>query len=130
MGGPFSSMDLKKLYIEHAIYPAMTLLQAQPGLRLPCGPEFRRADRGRPRLHVPGGAPPCNGGKQLRGAAGSPDLGPAAPGQPGLVACLIGKTMPHLRVVLDYMARWDETPCPCGRTLPVLEDLQRMALSE
>ena len=57
---------------------------------------------------------------------------PAAPGQPGLVAvtCLIGKTMPHLRVVLDYMARWDETPCPCGRTLPVLEDLQRMAPSE
>lgn len=54
---------------------------------------------------------------------------PAAPGRLGLVAvtCLIGETMPHLRVVLDYMARWDDTPCPCGRTLPVLADLQQRA---
>ena len=54
---------------------------------------------------------------------------PVLPGQRGLVAGtdLLDRTMPHLRVVLDYMARWDETPCPCGRTLPVLADLQQMA---
>lgn len=54
---------------------------------------------------------------------------PAAPGRLGLVAVtsLVNETMPHLRVVLDYMARWDESPCPCGRTLPALADLQKMA---
>ncbi len=57
---------------------------------------------------------------------------PAAPGRLGLVAVtgLCSKTMPHLRVVLDYMARWQEGTCPCGRTLPVLEDLQQMAPAE
>lgn len=56
----------------------------------------------------------------------------AAPGQPGLVTVtgLCNETMPHLRVVLDYMARWSEAPCPCGRTLPVLEDLRQTAPSE
>ncbi len=53
------------------------------------------------------------------------------PGKPGLVAVtdLVGETMPHLRVVLDYMAVLDEEPCPCGRTLPVLRHLQAMAPS-
>lgn len=56
---------------------------------------------------------------------------PAAPGQRGLVAVtdLVGQTMPHLRVVLDYMAAMPEKPCPCGRTLPVLEGLEKMAPS-
>lgn len=54
---------------------------------------------------------------------------PAAPGQQGLVAVtdLVGRTMPHLRVVLDYMASMLEAPCPCGRTLPILEGLQKIA---
>ncbi len=54
---------------------------------------------------------------------------PAAPGKPGLltVTDLVGRTMPHLRVVLNYMATLREEPCPCGRTLPVLEDLRKMA---
>ena len=56
---------------------------------------------------------------------------PVLPGQRGMVAVtdLLDKTMPHLRVLVDYMARWDEEPCPCGRTLPVLTDLQQMAPS-
>ena len=56
---------------------------------------------------------------------------PAAPGQRGLVAVtdLVGQTMPHLRVVLDYMASMPDKPCPCGRTLPVLEGLEKMAPS-
>ena len=56
---------------------------------------------------------------------------PAAPGQCGLVAVtdLVGDTMPHLRVVLDYMASLSDKPCPCGRTLPVLEHLEKMAPS-
>jgi len=54
---------------------------------------------------------------------------PVLPGQRGLVAVtdLLDCTMLHLRVMVDYMARWDETPCPCGRTLPVLTDLQQVA---
>lgn len=56
---------------------------------------------------------------------------PVPPGKPGLVAVtdLVGETMPHLRVVLDYMAVQDDTPCPCGRTLPVLKHLQAVAPS-
>lgn len=56
---------------------------------------------------------------------------PVPPGKPGLVAVtdLVGETMPHLRVVLDYMAVQEEAPCPCGRTLPVLAHLQAMAPS-
>lgn len=56
----------------------------------------------------------------------------AAPDRPGLVTVtgLCNEIMPHLRVVLDYMARWSNTPCPCGRTLPVLEDLRQTAPSE
>lgn len=51
---------------------------------------------------------------------------PVAPGKPGLLAVtdLVGETMPHLRVILDYTARWAGTPCPCGRTMPVLEGLE------
>ena len=54
---------------------------------------------------------------------------PMAPGQRGLVAVtnLLDETMPHLRVILDYMGTLDPDPCPCGRTLPVLKDLQKMA---
>lgn len=56
-------------------------------------------------------------------------LAPVAPGKPGLlvVTDLVGETMPHLRVILDYMARWAEMPCPCGRTMPVLEGLEACA---
>lgn len=54
---------------------------------------------------------------------------PVAPGQRGLVAVtnLLDDTMPHLRVILDYMAAMPPDPCPCGRTLPVLTDLEPMA---
>lgn len=57
---------------------------------------------------------------------------PVPPGHRGLVAVtdLVGQTMPHLRVVLDFMATMPDTPCPCGRTLPVLEGLEKMAPSE
>ena len=53
-------------------------------------------------------------------------LTPVLPGRRGLVAVtgLVNDTMPHLRLVLNYSAQWDDTPCPCGRTLPVLKDLQ------
>jgi len=56
---------------------------------------------------------------------------PVAPGQLGMVAVtdLLDTTMPHLRVLVDYMARWDPEPCACGRTLPVLTDLRQMAPS-
>ena len=57
---------------------------------------------------------------------------PVPPGKVGLVAVtdLVGETMPHLRVILDYTARWSETPCPCGRTMPVLEELAAVAPAE
>ena len=54
---------------------------------------------------------------------------PEPPGRRGLVAVtnLLDETMPHLRVILDYMGTLDTAPCPCGRTLPVLKDLQKLA---
>lgn len=57
---------------------------------------------------------------------------PVAPGKPGLVAVtdLVDRTMPHLRVVLNFMAVMDEEPCPCGRTLPVLKHLRATAPTE
>ena len=57
---------------------------------------------------------------------------PVAPGKPGLVAVtdLVDRTMPHLRVVLNFMAVLDEEPCPCGRTLPVLKHLRATAPME
>ena len=57
---------------------------------------------------------------------------PVAPGQRGLltVTNLLDETMPHLRVILDYMAVLDPEPCPCGRTLPVLKHVQKLAPAE
>ena len=57
---------------------------------------------------------------------------PVAPGKPGLVAVtdLVDRTMPHLRVVLNFMAELDDSPCPCGRTLPVLKHLRATAPME
>ena len=54
---------------------------------------------------------------------------PVAPGQRGLVAVtnLLDETMPHLRVILDLMATMPEMTCPCGRTLPILADVQKLA---
>lgn len=54
---------------------------------------------------------------------------PVAPGKQGLVTVtdLVGRTMPHLRVVLNFMAELDDTPCACGRTLPVLKHLRATA---
>lgn len=54
---------------------------------------------------------------------------PAAPGQRGLVTVtnLLDETMPHLRVILDYIASMPAETCPCGRTLPVLENVQKVA---
>lgn len=53
---------------------------------------------------------------------------PVSPGQRGLIAVtnLLDETMPHLRVILDYTAIRRQEPCPCGRTLPVLEHVQRV----
>ena len=47
-----------------------------------------------------------------------------------LLRLLFRETMPHLRVVLDFMAVMDEQPCPCGRTLPVLKHLRPTAPTE
>ena len=54
---------------------------------------------------------------------------PVPPGERGLVAVtnLLDETMPHLRVILDYFGSLSPEPCPCGRTLPVLENLQKVA---
>ena len=54
---------------------------------------------------------------------------PVPPGHRGLltVTNLLDETMPHLRVILDYMASLSDVPCPCGRTLPVLENLEKVA---
>lgn len=54
---------------------------------------------------------------------------PVPPGQRGLVAVtnLLDETMPHLRVILNCMAAMPETPCPCGRTLPILTQVQAIA---
>ena len=54
---------------------------------------------------------------------------PMPDGKRGLVTVtnLLDETMPHLRVILDYMGTLDTEPCPCGRTLPVLKDLQKTA---
>jgi len=54
---------------------------------------------------------------------------PVAPGQRGLVAVtnLLDETMPHLRVILDYIASMPDKTCPCGRTLPILENVQKLA---
>ena len=54
---------------------------------------------------------------------------PVPPGHRGLltVTNLLDETMPHLRVILNYMASLSEAPCPCGRTLPVLENLEKVA---
>ena len=54
---------------------------------------------------------------------------PVPPGHRGLITVtnLLDETMPHLRVILDCMGVLDPTPCPCGRTLPVLKDLQKVA---
>ena len=53
-------------------------------------------------------------------------LDPVPAGKTGLLAVtdLVGTVMPHLRVVLDFMAELSDEPCPCGRTLPVLKHLQ------
>ena len=57
---------------------------------------------------------------------------PVGPGRMGLVTVtdLVGETMPHLRVILPYVARWAEESCPCGRTMPVLEGLEATEPSE
>ena len=54
---------------------------------------------------------------------------PVAPGQRGLVTVtnLLDETMPHLRVILDYMGSMPDKTCPCGRTLPILENVQKVA---
>ena len=54
---------------------------------------------------------------------------PLPPNKPGLLAVtdLVGTAMPHLRVVLNYMAELSDEPCPCGRTLPVLKHLRATA---
>lgn len=54
---------------------------------------------------------------------------PVPPGQRGLVAVtnLLDETMPHLRVILDYVAAMPEELCPCGRTMPILTGVQSVA---
>ena len=55
-------------------------------------------------------------------------LNPVTPGKRGVVTVtgLVNDIMPHLRLMLRYTAVWDEEPCSCGRTLPVLRDLEEI----
>jgi phenylacetate-CoA ligase len=51
--------------------------------------------------------------------------GPAAPGQVGsiLVTDLLNLAMPMIRYRIGDMAAWARQPCPCGRGLPLLEEV-------
>jgi phenylacetate-CoA ligase len=54
-----------------------------------------------------------------------PDGSTAAPGEIGEVVatCLFRPTQPLIRYRLGDEARWATDPCPCGRAMPVLEEV-------
>lgn len=54
-----------------------------------------------------------------------PDGRPCEPGVEGEVVatCLLRDYMPFVRFRLGDVARWASEPCPCGRPLPVLEEV-------
>jgi len=51
---------------------------------------------------------------------------PCAPGEVGrvVVTDLTNRAMPLFRYEVGDMAAWSAQPCPCGRTLPVLEKIE------
>ncbi len=54
-----------------------------------------------------------------------PDGRPCEPGVEGEVVatCLLRAYMPFIRFRLGDVARWASEPCPCGRPMPVLEEV-------
>lgn len=54
-----------------------------------------------------------------------PDGTPCAAGEPGEVVatCLMRSFQPFIRFRLGDMAAWEESPCPCGRSMPVLKEV-------
>lgn len=53
------------------------------------------------------------------------DGSPCAPGEAGEVVatCLMRDFHPLIRFRIGDMAAWDERPCPCGRELPVIQEV-------
>jgi phenylacetate-CoA ligase len=54
-----------------------------------------------------------------------PDGTPCAPGEVGEVVatCLMRSFQPLIRFRLGDLAAWDDEPCPCGRSLPVIKEV-------
>jgi phenylacetate-CoA ligase len=54
-----------------------------------------------------------------------PDGSPCAPGETGEVVatCFIRTSQPFIRYRLGDLARWSAETCPCGRAMPVLEEV-------
>lgn len=54
-----------------------------------------------------------------------PDGTPCLPGEPGEVVttCLMRSHQPLIRYRLGDVAAWDDQPCPCGRSMPVLREV-------
>lgn len=53
------------------------------------------------------------------------DGSPCAPGEPGQVVatCLLRTYQPFVRFRLGDLAKWAPDPCPCGRAMPVIEEV-------
>ena len=54
-----------------------------------------------------------------------PDGTPCRPGEAGEVVatCLLRAHQPLIRFRLGDMAMWSDGPCPCGRSMPILEEV-------
>jgi len=54
---------------------------------------------------------------------------PAGPGEEGKIVCtsLYGYTMPFIRYAVDDICVPSGRPCPCGRTLPMIESIKGRA---
>lgn len=54
-----------------------------------------------------------------------PDGTPCDPGEPGdvVATCLLRDHQPLIRYRLGDVARWAAEPCPCGRAMPVLQEV-------
>jgi len=54
-----------------------------------------------------------------------PDGTPCDPGEPGEVVatCLMRDYQPLVRYRLGDLAAWDDKPCPCGRSMPILKEV-------
>ena len=53
-----------------------------------------------------------------------PDPSIPAPDGKILVTDLLNRSMPLIRYEIGDVGRWSDKPCPCGRGLPLLQDLQ------